>query len=96
MVISNGTFHGGVTALQRPTGPDAASRADDELRSTTPCLSPYLPRLYPPFSTQLSLACESAANFSFISILGNREDLEKSPKSQFPFSPFSHVMNRHP
>lgn len=54
MVISNGSFHCGVAAVQRLT---ARSRVDDELEFTPLVLVPYLPRLYPPFPS--ALACEN-------------------------------------
>lgn len=59
MVISNGSFHCGVAAVQRPT---TRSRADDELEFTPSCLclispgcTPLFPQLWhvkinPPFS----------------------------------------------
>lgn len=54
MVISNGSFHCGVAAVQRPT---ARSRADDELEFTPSCLCLISPGYTPPFPS--ALACEN-------------------------------------
>lgn len=59
MVISNGSFHCGVAAVQRPT---ARSRADDEFTSSNPVLVPLSPQVVPPLTPLFSLsflACES-------------------------------------
>lgn len=100
MVISNGSFHYGVTAVQRPT---ARSRADDEFAGNNPVLVPLSPQvvppLFPPFFLSF-LACESATLLSLCSFYFRQSRriwrfLQIKMGSPLSISPFSHVTNRH-